>query len=534
MIGMMYLFLTALLALNVSKEIINAFVIINKGIEETNSNFSSKLSSQYAIFKGAYDKNPGKAQAYWDAAQKVRAEAAKTIAYLTELKGRMVAQSEDGDQDQYKTYVGKDRNGEDTLVRLDGLSKKDDFDSPTYLLVGSDPSSPSDKPFSGLDMVKTVTNFKNVLKQACAGNPDIGKRFDESFAFKPGIDPYGKEEPWVVLNFYHNPVVASIAVLSKVQADVKNAESEAIEYLLSKIDASDIKISKIVPVVSVKSNFIAVGDSLVAQISVGAIDTTKDPIITVQGRAVKMRGGIGYLSERPTSLGEQVWKGIIKYETPAGPVDLPFEIPFKVAASTDAVVDPTAMNVLYPGLENPIAVSVPGADSDNLILSSNSSKIRIVKVKSGQYNIIPEGTFAPREEVVISVSGKTSTGGSRNFGTKKFRIKPLPKPEALFAGKGPSDNDVSMGALKDASRMTAILRDFVFDGVKYKIVSFTLTVPAAGGDIPFNSNSDELTPAMKEQIGKMRAKQKISFTDIKAVGPDRQVKLLNNLTFKIK
>ncbi|MES2629365.1 MAG: GldM family protein [Bacteroidota bacterium] len=534
MIGMMYLFLTALLALNVSKEIINAFVVINKGIEETNSNFSSKLSSQYGIFKAELEKNRTKVEPWYNKAEEIRKESAKVMAYLMEIKGRIVATSSDGDQEQWKKYVGKDKNGQDTLVDLMNFDKKDDYDSPTNLLIGSEPATPSTGPHSAVEMVQTIQKFRDVVKKACSDDPGLVKRFDDAFAFKKEVNHDGKEEPWGVLNFYHSPVVASVAVISKLQTDVKNAESDAIEYLLTRIDASALKFTKVVPVVRVKSSLIAVGDSLVAEIAMGAIDETKSPTITVNGQPVPVKGGVGYLSRIQTAGGDQDWKGTITYEGPMGTQSLPFNIPFKVAMSTDAVVDPTAMNVLYPGLENPISVSVPGADSDKLNLTCNNGQIKINKLKGGQYTLVPQGAFPPKSEIEVSVSGETSTGGKRNFGVKKFRIKPLPKPEPLLAGKGPSDGDISIGALKEATKMTAVLRDFVFEGVKYEITGFTLIVPAAGGDIPFYSTSGEITAQMKDQISKMRAKQRVTFNEIKAVGPDKVVKLLPPLSFKLK
>ncbi|HEX4888147.1 MAG TPA: hypothetical protein VFV37_08885, partial [Luteibaculaceae bacterium] len=209
MIGMMYLFLTALLALNVSKEIINAFVVINHGIEETNSNFSSKLSSQYAGFKAAYDKNPVKAQKYWDQAQKIKEESKKAVTYLTELKARIVAFSAEKDANLFKKYIGKDANGEDTLVNLKDFDKKDDYDSPTYVLIGGDPASPTKDPFSAYDMIQKLTAYKKVLQNACSDNKAMVKRFEEAFAFKDEKNPDGKMEPWGVYNFFHSPVVAS-------------------------------------------------------------------------------------------------------------------------------------------------------------------------------------------------------------------------------------------------------------------------------------------------------------------------------------
>lgn len=534
MIGMMYLFLTALLALNVSKEIINAFVVINKGIEETNSNFSMKIASQYAGFESEYNKNPVKAQAYWDKAKQIRAESAKTIAYLTELKARVVAQASDKDQEQYKKYIGKDKNGVDTLVNLMSFDKKDDYDSPTYVLIGSDPAIPSKGPHTAHEMMEKITAYKKILQSACPEDKAMQKRFDDAFSFKPAKNAEGHDEEWALLNFFHCPVVASVAIFSKLQADVKNAESDAIKYLMDRIGADDLKFTKVIPIVRVKSALIGVGDSLVAQIAMGAIDETKSPQILVQGKPVKVSGGVGYLSERPTTPGDQTWKGVIRYEGPSGTTNLDFEIPFKVAASTDAVIDPSAMNVLYVGLDNPINVSVPGADSDKLNINCSNPKVKITKVKTGVYSFKPDGAFANKEEVEVTVSGETTTGGKKGFGGKKFRLKNLPKPEPLIGGKGPSDGSISMGALKDAVSMTAILRDFVFDGVKFNITKFTMVVPGAGGDIPFQSNGPSMTEEMKQQIAKMRPKQRISFTDIQAIGPDKQPKLLGNLSFKIQ
>ncbi len=533
MIGMMYLFLTALLALNISKEVILAFVTINKSLEETNSNYSKKLGGQYELFKAAYDKNPGKAQKYWDKAQTVQKASSEGIAFLMELKARVLAFSEDKDQELYKKYLGKDKNGSDTLMTLHALQKPDDYDSPTHVLIGSDPENPQNGPFTALDLIGKMQKYRDVLKAACSDNPGLLKRLDQTFAFGEGENHEGKTQPWGVLNFYHSPVVASIAFISKIQTDVKNTESEVIEYLLSKIDATDIKISKIIPVVSVKSALIGVGDSLVAQISVGAIDTSKSPIITVQGREVKVRGGVGYLSERPSGTGDQIWKGVIKYDTPTGVQNLDFTIPFKVATSTDAVIDPSAMNVLYIGIDNPVDVAVPGADKDKLVVSSNNGKVSVRKGADGKYQVKPSGTFGPKDVVEISVSGETTTGGRKSFGMKKFRIKSIPDPLPSFGGKSTSDATISMLQLKNSSKISAVLKDFVFDGIEYKVKKFTMSVPSAGGLKELDSNSDIFTTEMKQTVDGMRKGQFLSFVNIKAVGPDGRERSLPTLFFKI-
>ncbi len=534
MIGMMYLFLTALLALNVSKEIIDAFVIINKGIEVTNSNFYSKIRMQYAIFKSELEKNPGKVKPYFDEAQIIKKEAATVMTYIQELKGRVCSQAQYGTEDKFQEFIGKDQNGQDTLAYMIKFDKKDDYDTPTHMLIGDDTHSPKSGPWSALELKGKLTKFKEVVKKACAKDKEKLKRFDEVFAFKEGYTFDDIKEEWEIINFNHSPVVATIAILSKLQTDVRNSESEALDYLLYEINAASFKFDKLVPLVRVKSSYVAVGDSLVATIGVGAYDESKSPVITVNGQNVPVKDGVGYLNQRPTTVGDQVWKGIIKLEGPKGTETLDFEVPFKVAASSDAVIDPAKMNVFYAGVENPLNVSVAGVDSDNLTVTSSTSKVKIKKAANGTYAAIMDGQFKNNEEVEISVAGKTLTGMQKSFGKKKFRVKNLPQPIALISGRGATDKIITIADLSSASRMVAVLPDFLFDGVKMKVTGFKMVVNAAGGDIGFVSNSEELTTEQKTQIGKMRSKQGIAFQDIKAVGPDGRVQLCPNLTFKIQ
>lgn len=536
MIGMMYLFLTALLALNVSKEIINAFVVINKGIVETNTNFDSKIKSQYAIFKQELAAKPQRVQQWYDRAEAIRKDTDVLIKYLDEIKLKIVAQSKFSDHSKFKdpSLVAKDsRTGQDTMLNLLYYDKKDDYDAPTHLLIGDEPASPRKGPDSADEIVQKCQKFRDILKNACKENPELGKRFDEAFAFKEELNPEQKKEPWGVLNFYHSPVVASVAIISKLQTDIKNAESTAIEWLLTMISASTIKIDKIVPIVRVKSSLIGIGDSLVAEIGLGAIDASKSPTIMLNGRPVPIRGGTGYFSAIQTSAGEQDWKGTITFDGPDGPETLPYNIPFKVSASTDAVIDPSKMNVFYIGIDNPVDIAVPGVDKDKLIVTSSNPKVSIVKGGDGKYLAKPGPGATPKETVEIMVSGVTSTGGKKNFGKKIFRLKSIPDPLPSFGGKSTSDATISTLQLKNSLKLTAVLKDFVFEGVEYKVKRFTMSVPAAGGLKEYEASSDALSSEMAGVAGNMRKGQFISFVNIKAVGPDGKERSLPNLFFKI-
>ncbi len=547
MIGMMYLVLTALLALNVSKDILDAFAVIDKGIKKTTDSFSDKVEGQMAAFENSYQENKEKVEKYYNKAKTVEKDANELINYINIMKAKVISSSLEATPDNYENYIAKNQEtGRDTVLGIDPIEKKDDYDSPGYFLLGEDPAKPKDEEHSALALQKKMEAFRDQMISFVQDNPAKVERLKEDFKFEDGTDKSGVKMGWPSLTFYHQTVAATLTMLSKLQADVRTVESDMISHLYSEVDAASYKFNKLVPVVNVKESFLAPGDSFKADIYLAAIDTTKDPVMnvgstydeansTVGGKPlpVEVKKGVGFIRFKTKDVGEKEWKGVIDYKTPTGEMNhYPFEFSYKVS-DAGAVISPTKMNVLYRGIENPVSVSVPGVDPDNIELAASSAGFKIKPDPSapGSYLITP-GKQAKGREVSLLVNAK-SENKKKKVGEKPFRLKPLPPPTPLFMGKKPTDDVIQLVALKSGDKLFCVLEDFLFDGIKFEVTKFSLSTTRGGDLISYNTRGDRLSGEMKSAIGQMRKNQIITFNNIYAVGPDGVEQKLASLSFKI-
>src|SRR5690554_5478109 len=158
MIGMMYLVLTALLALNISKDILNAFVTVNDGLEKTKNNFSAKNADQYRAFEKAYALNQTKVKDSYNKAKKVQEEANRIVDYINKIKVEIISGVEPSiPKDK---IMGKDALGNDTILNLMNVQVKDNYIIPTNILVDSAPDSPKTGEYSALELKSKLESFK--------------------------------------------------------------------------------------------------------------------------------------------------------------------------------------------------------------------------------------------------------------------------------------------------------------------------------------------------------------------------------------
>ena len=163
MIGMMYLVLTALLAMNVSKDILNAFVTVNDGLVNTKHNFSDKNSDQYGRFEASYNENKTKFGKTWQEAQSVRKMSDEIVSYVDDMKVRIIAGIEP--EATIENAIGKNEVGEDTVLNLKYVKVKDNYLFSTQMLVGSEPSSPKEGEYSALELKSKLIGYKNNLEK---------------------------------------------------------------------------------------------------------------------------------------------------------------------------------------------------------------------------------------------------------------------------------------------------------------------------------------------------------------------------------
>ena len=526
MIGMMYLVLTALLALNVSKDILDAFVIVNDGLENTKVNFKNKNESQYTEFLKSYNENPVKVKPFWDKAQEVQKAAENLVSYIDSIKANIIYQTEG--YDNMSQVIGKGESGQDTVLSMKYIASKDNYDIPTNLLIGAEPHAPKEGNLTALELKNKLADFRDRLKQMVEPGSALDKALDKAFNFDDRKDASGTEEKWEASNFYHVPLAASVTILSKIQTDVRNAESDAVKYLYSSVDAGSFKFNKLEAAVISPSNYIVLGDTFRADVFLAAFDSTKNPVIrlgsgdyqdsvkfAISGDTVPIDviNGKGRVRIPTRSEGEYTWQGVINFEAPGGRV-LPF--PFKTqytVAKPSLVVSADKMNVFYRGVDNPVSISVPGVPADKIVASINNGSLR--KTGKGNYVVnVKQG-----KDAVISVQAEMPDGSKRNMGKMEFRVKVIPNPVPYVAQKTGSDN-VSLPQLKATNKIFARMENFDFD-LEPQIIGFTFSMSLAGGVLVEEKvDGDRFNETVRNLIEKLKRNQKVYFENILVKMPD--------------
>jgi gliding motility-associated protein GldM len=528
MIGMMYLVLTALLALNVSKDILNAFVIVNKGLEVTTASFGRKNDFTYKAFDFALKNDKNKVQDLYDRAQKIKQYSEEMVRYIEDLKKEL-----------YMRVDGLPKAALDT-VDLEDIKGRDNMDVPGEILIGSTADGSTGK---ARKLKEKINEYKAKIGQTVKGIRDADKVDLGLSTSDPKASAEHGKQSWETFNFDHTPFAAVITLLSKLQSDVKNAESDMINFLYSNISASDFKFDALSARVVAPTSYILSGNEYKAEVFVSAYSTTQDPVIDispggnvdtvkhvilggVNNSNLKIEKGVGKYTVRTSAEGIQKWGGVIKVKSPDGSFkSYSFKTEYMVAKPT-AVVSATKMNVLYIGVDNPIEISVPGVDNGQVRPSISNGTLTSAG-KKGAY--IAKVTTAG--EAVISVSADVGSGKVMPMGSMKYRIKRVPDPVAKIANmRGGSINKALLGQ----SAIIPVLENFDFD-LYFVVTSFSMARSGKGRDpVEEKANGNQLTPAMKTIIGATRTGDKIYFEGIKAKGPDGTIRDLGSVSFTIQ
>jgi gliding motility-associated protein GldM len=520
MIGMMYLILTAMLALNVSKEAVEAFKKVDKSLTTTLSNYVIKNNLIYEDFAKAAAENPTKAGKFKATAMEVKSRADEIFNFIQDLKIEIITTAE-----------GKETTAvKGNQIIIDEVKKIDEPNVPSQILIGSNEKGKAHT------LKALINDYREFLIATLDGkNPSAEEALRTSLSTDDGKDPDGQPNTWENLTFQTMPLVAVETILSKIQVDVRNGETEVLNHLYSQIDAGAFKVNRIIPVVIPTSRYVTQGADYEAKVFIAAIDSTQTPVVTVNGTTLPVDpSGMSTYKVRASSTGPRTWGGIISLKNPSGAtVDYPFSSSYNVG-EPNVVVSPTAMNVMYKGIPNPIDVSVPGVDPSKIKIKVVNGTVSTAKVKNskgvnfrGNWAVMPTAV-GQNVQVIVSVTDESGKGST--FAPIEFRVKPVPQPTAVFAQK--STGTVPKNTAAAQTGVYAFLPDFEFDLV-YKITSFTVLFTDAKGDFEEVSNSNSLTPRQKDLISKLSRGRNLFIKDIKCLAPDGRTMDLSPIILKI-
>lgn len=516
MIAMMYLVLTALLALNVSKQILDAFVLVNESMETTNSNFSKKLDNTYEKFKIQYQLNPNKVGPYWEKAQTAHKLSTNLTNYIDSIRAIVVMRTEG-----FKTF----KEGKD--MELKNSARKDNYNVPTNYFVGS---SSDGSQGEAKNLKAKIEDYKKNLMDL------IDPKYKS--AIKIGMDtkgPYfnldGQKETWEMHNFYRTILAANVTILNKLKAEVYNAEFDVTNNLMSEISASDFKYNTVDARVIPKSRYVFLGDEYEAEIVVAAYDTTSNPDVRYvfgsdmladanfkSGTKLQGSNGVVTIKLPGSSEGLKKFAGIIKL---VGPMGDTMKFHFKdefIVAKAGLTISPTMMNVFYIAVDNPVEISVPGGPEKVLPSITAGSIKQDPAFPNDQKHWIVSGLPQSGREATISVNAVFS-GKTKPMGNMKFRLKTLPDPIVKVGGK--SDGFVSKSLLQLSPVVTCEMPTGFDFNIRYQVTSFAFVTDVSGELVTIKVPvGNKFSPEIMKLIQNATRNKRFWIEQVTVKGPD--------------
>ncbi|MBT4217205.1 MAG: hypothetical protein HOE25_01400 [Flavobacteriales bacterium] len=556
MINMMYLVLTALLALNVSKEVLNSFFEVNLGIVKTTNGLDKKNTETYAAFEDAT--NQEKVKNYKNLANKIKPDALELVDFIQEMKYTLVLTvdnavflgehlDEDGEEiEDNKFEVSYDKLDDiDKNKKIAFLSKKDDRNSSGDVF---NPESKAQLP--RIDGEGKSTQLKNrildykellldVLETAKDSNwvttngklSSLIEEINTTLDIKEGkvYGDKGKKVSWEHYNFHDMPSVGALTLLSKWQADVKNMELAVISFLASNVNESFLKFSGAEATTIPSSNFILKNEEFKSKIFLTAFDKSSTPEIFIGDYELDSNGlpvlvdnepiwnkapeivpvlnGKGEYSVKGNRVGPQTYKGLIKILQDDGNQYYPFEGEYLVADKSFAV-SATQMNVLYANdIENPIQVSVAGYQPEDIKVSFSGGALTSINRKKGEYIIKPSQANVGKEvNVSLSVKQKDEKR-YKPIGKSVFRVKNVP---GQTIGARYADGTYDKNKVK-ANTFSSKIKDFDFP-IKFSVSEFTV-VCIGTKRVETKVKGYKVSEAAKLEISKLSKGQTVLFKD---------------------
>jgi len=517
MIGMMYLVLTALLALNVSKDILNAFVIVNETVEQTNRNFGDKMVSTYEAFEKAADAEPNKVGPPYEKAKQIQGISKELSAYMVDIKNELFAVVDGTPLEEVKTRG----------LSLKDLSAKDNKSKVSHYFINQR---------KAYEMVDKFEDYKkqlvNIIDDTAFTKDDpiltSGLQTDQKY-------PRGNAIlDWAEYNFGGSVAAAAFTLLNKTIGEIRNMEYETVNYLFKSIDAASYKFSNVEARVIPNSRMVFSGDAYEAQIIVAAYDGRQNPTVYWgAGResvdennlgslqVIEGSEGVVPLRIQTNAIGDQKFAGVIKMKAPTGEdIFYPFNGSYTVTKPA-AAVEAEKMNVFYAGIPNPVKIAAPVAPEK---LRINWGGATATSTGGGKYDVNVPASLVGKE-VSISISAEMEKGKTQNLGGTSSRVKAVPEPNVFVGGNisaGKQAKDAILANPFVSARMGA---DFNYQ-LNWQVLTYRVTFVRNGvEEAPITVNGAQFNDQVRSKIQNASSGTIVEFSDIriKSIAGERNI-----------
>ncbi len=493
MINLMYVVLMAMLALNVSNEVLNGFAIVGESIGRTTQNSMKDNLAIYEAFEEQMKANPQKVKVWYDRAQQVKQMSDSLYDFAAELKLAIAreADGKDGDPDNLKGQEDLEASNQVMLApgRGRGEELKRAIESYRERILKMIP-----------DTAKQRNIASDLTTEVPAGKRTLGKNWQES-------------------QFESMPAIAAVTILSKLQGDVRNAEKEVLHTLVQNIDVKDIRVNLLEAFVIPNAQTVVRGDKFTAKIVMAAVDTTQVPDIYIGNQKMELTDGLYETVCGRT--GDFTLSGYIETVNGNGDkIRRDFEQKYTVV-DPSATVSADLMNMLYAGYSNPISVSVPGVPLNKISATMTNGTLQ--PVGPGKYIARPAKIGQDATITVVS----TNTGRPQQMGQFTFRVRKLPDPTPYIDMKDEKGNPVRFkgGGMQKSLLMGldgigAAIDDGILD-IGFRVLSFeTVFYDNMGNAVPMVGEGAQFTARQKDTFRKLTRNRRFYISRVKAIGPD--------------
>lgn len=503
MINLMYIVLTAMLALNVSSDVLDGFTQVEDGLGRSNSNVSERNSAILLSLSDAARQNPDKAAQWHNKALEVRDRTDKLCNLV----------------DSFKLLIVQKADGEDGNPKK--IQSRDDLEAAAVVML-----APGSR--NGEKLRRAIDNYRSYVEALLSDSAraaSISQALSTTPVHVPGLIGH---KSWEEQKFEQQPVVAAITLLTKLQNDIRYAEGETLSSLLANVDAGDVRVNELNAFVIPQSRYVMRGGKYSANIVLAAVDTTQRPHVVINGKELDNNNGLYEFV--PNSIGNFDYSGYL--EVPRGDGTMTrhdFKSSYTVMEPS-ATVSATMMNVLYAGIDNPMSISVPGVANSNVTATMTNGTL----TKNGNSWIAKPQQVG--KDAVISVTADMD-GRRQEVAKMTFRVRKLPDPLPFINftdSKGNADKyrggkPLSKTLLMQAPGISAAIDDDLLN-INFEVLSFeTVFFDSMGNAIPEVSDGPRFSSRQKDSFRRLSRGKRFYISRVKAKGPDGIIRDLSPL-----
>ena len=503
MINLMYVLLMAMLALNVSSDVLNGFTLVDESLSKSSESTGRQNDALYDAFEMHMQQNPEKVREWYERACEVR-EMSDSIYNLAE---------------RLKVRIAKKADGEEGDVK--NLKNREDLEAATQVML-----NPVDG--EGNLLYDAITEYRtNMLEMT---NDSILKEIIKtSLSTDVPQRDISLLKNWQEYHFESMPAIAAITLLTKIQNDVHYVEGEVLHSLANNIDMGDVRVNQIQALVIPTSRNVVRGSEFSAQIILAAVDSTQRPQIFIDDKPLESERG--EYSVQCNKTGDYTLNGYMLVNDGGGmQTRYDFSQNYTVVEPT-ATVSASLMNVLYAGFSNPVSISVPGVAANRISASITNGNGTIKSDGKGGFIVTPTKIG---EDVKIGVTARNEDGKGRSMGEYSFRVRQLPDPMPFIEFKDKDGNTqryrggapFNKQSLMSTNGIVAAIDDGLLN-IGFKVLSFqTVFYDNMGNAIPLKSQGELFSQQQKDMFRNLGRGKRFYISHVRAIGPDNIERLL--------